>query len=112
MFVTRSFVDGLREKIVALEAENRTLRDAAKTAEVNQDWMRHRLTQLEKERAQLMYAQTGVKIPAPEFEKVSDAGFDIAKVLGEQVSFGDVGDEVAALMKIGHAPDGTVEYKS
>lgn len=56
------------------------------------DWLKLRLTQLEHERAQLIHNYMGVKISVPTIEpepvKLSD-------VLGETVSFDDMGDTEA-----------------
>lgn len=50
----------LREKNAGLERLNSRLQS-------DLDWFKHRLTQVERERAMLVYAATGQKVAAPEF---------------------------------------------
>lgn len=106
-----------KQQFLDLAAEARTayaakaaLETQLKVLETNLDWFRVRVTQLEKERAQLMYVVNGVKIPTPEFIKQSEEPFDLRATLGELPAFADVGDEMAALMGLDHNTDGTVKY--
>jgi len=73
------------------------------------DWFRIRLTQLEKERAQMILRYTGVAIESPVFAKEPEKS-PLDQVLGEVSTFDDVGDEIAAKLGIGWKPDGSLEY--
>jgi hypothetical protein len=70
------------------------------------DWLRVRVNQLERERAALLFNQTGIKFPVPEIVNTSEA----KKSLDEAPSFEDPGDEAAAQLGITHALDGTLLY--
>lgn len=89
-------------ELAALQA-----RFAAQDAMV--DWFRIRLTQLEKERAQMILKLYGVVIESPVLMKEPETQ-PLDQVLGEVSTFNDVGDEVAARLGIGHNPDGTLNY--
>jgi hypothetical protein len=90
-----------RGELASLQA-----RFAAQDAMV--DWFRIRLTQLEKERAQMILKYTGVAIETPVFAKEPETPID--QVLGEVSTFDDVGDEIAKKLGIGWRPDGTLDY--
>ena len=109
MWIDRGLFVSLIQKESAAKAELSTFlsRFAAQDAMV--DWFRIRLTQLEKERAQMILTYTGVAIASPVFAKEPEKPA-IDQVLGEVATFDDVGDEVAARLGISHNPDGTLNY--
>lgn len=86
----RSLAEG---RVAVLERENVATR-------TTMDWMTMRLTQLEHERATLIYQFMGVKIAVPTIEAplASIEASDINSVLP---SFNDVGDEEAARLGLG-----------
>ena len=69
MFLSRQAYEDLKQRITTAEAEARAQTKANEVLEANMNWFRHRLTQIEAERAVLIYKVMGVKIPAPEFHK-------------------------------------------
>lgn len=75
------------------------------------DWFRVRLTQLEYERAQLIFNYTGVKIPTPVVEKAPLATGEEHKFNDLPNIFSDVGDKEAARLGIDWNNDGTISYK-
>lgn len=85
-----------RTRADVAEMQARTLSEQNKVLQTNMDWMRLRLTQMEKERAQLMFQLMGVKVPVPEIEQVRiDLPGELQHPLNQMPSFEDVGDEEA-----------------
>ncbi len=85
-------------KIVQERAEAQGEKQAVERQLISQkstmDWMVLRLTQLEHERAQLIYKYTDVKITVPSIEAAPDPK-SASAILGETLSFEDIGDEAA-----------------
>ena len=69
MFLSRQAYQDLKDRITTAEAEAKAQVKANEILEANMNWFRHRLTQIEAERAVLIYKVMDVKIPAPEFHK-------------------------------------------
>lgn len=69
VFLSRQAYQDLKDRITAAEAESRAQVKANEVLEANMNWFRHRLTQLEAERAVLLYRFMDIKVPAPEFHK-------------------------------------------
>ncbi len=77
----------------ALERHNAVL-------QTTMDWMTFRLTQLEHERAQLIFQYMGVKITVPTIESAQPP-MTAETILNQSISFEDVGDEEAARLGVG-----------
>src|SRR3990167_3115262 len=107
MFVSQTF----HKQLATAEAEARAAREQVAYLQATLEWSRVRLTQLEKERAQLVYAALGAKIPVPEFTQDPTAGLP-QNLLTSMPSFDDLGDEEAARQGIGWKDDGSVKYQS
>lgn len=109
MWVDRNTFYGVQGELTLRQHESATLREQNKILETNLNWMRVRVNQLEKERAQLLYHITEIKIPVPEIKipEMPRSG-DVFNALP---SFEDMGDEEAKAEGIRHAPDGTLLYK-
>jgi hypothetical protein len=73
VFLSRQAYQDLKDELVQVRAQAAAQLEANKVLQTNMDWFRHRLTQIEKERAQLIHHALGVKIPTPEFDRVPDA---------------------------------------
>ncbi len=112
MFISRKFYEAL----VAAQTEARVLSEQNAVLKTNLDHMRVRVNQLEKERAQLMYAATGTKIAAPEF--VMTPGYtDSGNAWGggpmnlaDFPAIEDIGDEAAKTLGIGWDKEGKLTY--
>ena len=78
-----------------------------KVLQVNLDWLRTRVNQLEHERAQLIFNYMGVKIVVPEIQTVKQ---DDVHPLNAIPHFNDVGDQEAARLGIGWDTEGRVAY--
>lgn len=102
---TSTFETLVREKSL-VEGENRALSAQIISQKTSMDWLMVRLTQLEHERAQLIFNYMGVKVTTPQFEP------DRAPIGGEAISdipsFQDVGDEEAAKQGLSWDGEGRV----
>ena len=109
MFISRKFYEAL----VAAQTEARILSEQNRILATNLDNARLRLNQLEKERAQLMYAVAGAKISAPEFVQTSpDASMwgGGPMNLADMPSIEDIGDDAAKALGIGWDKEGKLTY--
>lgn len=108
MFINRDIYEQLRNQKDALYAAytEQAARIAAQQTTI--DWLMVRVTQVEKERAQLFERYTGVRLAIPEITreadtKPTDRSFDFP------VSFNDIGDAEAASQGLGWNDDGTLK---
>jgi hypothetical protein len=108
MWISRELFVSLISRESTARGELAALQSRFAAQDAMCDWFRVRLTQLEKERAQMILKYTGVAIETPVFAKEPE--IPVEQVLSEVSSFDDVGDEVAARLGIGHNPDGTLNY--
>jgi hypothetical protein len=110
---TRNKVDFERATALSLDVMRLATENAALKAEVtrhiaDKDWFKHRLNQVEMERAQLIYAATGgsgggrfavadregVKVMAPQFIMGAPKAPAMSETLNEQYNpFGTVGED-------------------
>lgn len=80
--------------------------------QVSIDWLRHRVNQLEKERAILLREVTHLAIPTPEIATDHRNTMTAALPDGFSMpSFEDVGDQMAERMGIKHDPEGHTTYQ-
>ena len=106
MWITRLAFDSLTaERIKAVE-EARVLAQQNTSLQITLDWFRHRLEQVERERAHLLKTYMGVVVSVPTFVKPEP---DTSEVLGGSSIFNDVGDEEAKRRNIQWDADGTVK---
>ena len=109
MFVNRRDWDALTKRADTAEAKNAGLERHNVALEASLDWMRLRLSQLDHEKAQLMYKFLDIKLNVPEIQRApKPPSQDTAAALLESLSFADMGDAEAAKLGIGWAADGTV----
>jgi hypothetical protein len=103
------------------EIKLRTERDAAvalaKQQETTLAWFMHRLTQVEQERARLIFNYTGVKVESPTYEpepstegKQTMAAQLNANPLNNLPNFSDVGDEEARRLGLDWDADGNLIF--
>ena len=74
MWISRQAYQDLQDELTKHRAELVAQNRANQMLEATMNWLRHRVTQIEAERAVLIDKFMGVKIPAPEFHapKVRD----------------------------------------
>ena len=107
MWIDHNTYDDLRLDNVKAQTEARVLSEQNRALQVSLDWLRVRVTQLEIERAQMLYNYTGVKVPVPSIERAPES--DVARALQAVPSFEDLGDAEAAKLGLGWNPDGTLK---
>jgi len=69
VWISRQAYQDLKDEITQARADAAAQLKANEILEANMNWFRHRMTQIEAERAQLIHHAIGVKIPTPEFHK-------------------------------------------
>lgn len=105
MFVTRKFY----EELVKAQAEARALAEQVAGLKATLEWTRVQLTQVSKERAQLLYASVGAKFAVPEFVQ-NPASAATGTFLNDLPSLEDIGDEEATRLGVGWDVEGRVKY--
>lgn len=108
MWMDRKTYDDLRLQLAQKSGENTVLSQHYIALMTTMDWLRVRVTQLEMERAQLLWNYTGVKVAAPVITK-TDISPD-TNPMTQIPNFNDVGDDMAAKLGISWAEDGTLVY--
>lgn len=111
MWVSRD--DWEQQKNMTIESSARAVvySEQNKVHQVTMDWLRMRITQLEKERAQMFYQLSGVKIPVPEIVHApAPTAVGENHPFNKLPSFEDMGDSEAKNMGISYNADGTVKY--
>jgi hypothetical protein len=106
MIISRTTYDHMREDTIKAQVEARVLSEQNRALQTTIDWLRVRVNQVEKERAQLLFNYTGVKIETPSIEAAPPSGHPLNQV----PHFNDVGDKEAARLGITWNPDGTLHY--
>lgn len=106
MFIKRETFETMRNNRDALYAgyTEQARQIAAQQATI--DWLMVRVTQVEKERAQLFERYTGIKLAVPEITRAPETrphAFD------SPVSFQDIGDAAAGAEGLGWNDDGTLK---
>lgn len=108
MFISRKSYDDLRTESTKNHEESRVLAQQNAAMMTTLDWFRVRITQLEMERAQLLFNYTGVKIPTPTIHR--EAPGTPSNPLSQLPNFDDIGDQEALKLGIGWNEDGTIAY--
>lgn len=109
MFVSIKVYSDLRESLITAQAEARAFQEANKGLQVTLDWLRTRVTQMEKERAILIERMFGVKIPVPEIMVAPDP-FKEHPFNDLAGMFVGMNDEEAAKAGIEHTATGELTY--
>lgn len=110
MFLDRKVYDDLRLDNAKLQTEARVLSEQNRALQTTCDWFRVRISQLERERAQLLFNYTGVKVEVPEIVAAPTA--KDTHPLNAVPHFNDIGDEAAKLLGVGWNADGTLRYSN
>lgn len=100
MWIDRKVYENLMLDNAKLREESRVLNNMNQQQESTIRWFMVRTTQLEKERAQLIFNYMGVKVETPEYApapRVQSA----AEIMSQVPSFEDVGDTEAARLGVG-----------
>lgn len=106
MWISKATYDDWQKRLTRAEAVKEALERHNSALAATMDWLRVRVTQIEMERAQLMYNYMGVKIAVPQIERAPE----VPQRVDALPDFNDVGDAEAARLGIGWNPDGTLKY--
>ena len=102
-----------REDAIQLRLERDGALKRLDQQDVTLGWFMHRLTQVEAERAKLIFNFTGVKVDAPTYEKETsqaESNRINQNPLNSLPNFSDVGDLEAARLGIDWNPEGELTY--
>lgn len=90
--ISKDYVDGLSEELKVTRAELNSLQDKYRVMQINSDWFRMKVNQLEMEKTALLELAYKIKLPTPQLMKqpTPDPTFD-----PKNFSFADVGEEMA-----------------
>lgn len=108
MWLDRKVYESLLLDNAKLREESRVLNNANHAQQTTIDWFRVRITQLERERAQLLFNYTGVKVEVPEITKAPQS---VEEILGGSVSFADLGDAEAKKQGVDWDAAGLMEIR-
>lgn len=106
MWVNRATFDELHKRLYETTGVNQALERNYTALMTTLDWLRVRVTQLEMERAQLLFNYTGVKVPTPVIARTDERPDPNISL----PHFDDMGDVEAARLGVGWNADGTVNY--
>ena len=108
MWIDRKTYEDGRLDYAKANTEARVLSEQNRALQTTLDWFRVRITQLEMERAQLLFNYTGVKVPTPSIEPAPDDQHPLHGV----AHFNDMGDDEATKHGVGWNPDGTLSFRA
>ena len=109
MWIKRAEYDKLMERALVAQGEKEALQRQLISQQGTTDWMIHRMTQLEHERAALIYRYMDIKITVPEL--VPEQPKTETSVIGNDLpSFNDVGDEQAKALGLDWDDQGRVTH--
>ena len=109
MWLDRKTYDDLRLDAAKRSTECQVLQQQNTALMTTLDWLRVRVTQLEMERAQLLWNYTGVKIPTPVINKI-DPERPETNPMTQIPNFNDMGDVEAAKLGVGWDSNGELVY--
>lgn len=108
MWVKRTEYAELIDRAARMQGEKDAMQRQVDAQKTNQDWMVLRLTQLEHERAQLLYRYMDVKITTPTVELDVPVVPETSQIGSDLPSFDDVGDAEAKKLGLDWDADGRV----
>lgn len=111
MWIDRIAYTDLTLRLTTAQAEARAFQETNRGLQVTLDWLRTRVTQMEKERAILLERMFGIKVPVPEIMKAEDP-FKAHPFNDLASMFNDMTDAEAVKQGIGHDDKGNVTYDS
>ena len=107
MWIDRKTYDDLWKQLHETTIANQVLERHATALETTMDWLRVRVTQLEMERAQLLWNYTGVKVPVPEIVRTDGVA---SSPMTQTPNFNDMGDTEAAKLGVSWDENGELVY--
>lgn len=108
MWIRRQAYDDLMKMALEANGAAQALERQVAAQKTTQDWLIHRMTQLEHERAQLLYRYMDVKITVPTLEPDAPRTEETSAIGNDLPSFNDVGDEEAKKLGLDWDNEGRV----
>lgn len=108
MWITRAEYRQLVQDTAAALGARDAMQRQIDTQKTNQEWMVLRLTQLEHERAQLLYRYMDIKVTVPTVELDVPVTPESSAIGNDLPSFNDVGDEEAKKLGLDWDSEGRV----
>ena len=96
MWISKNAFDALQQERYKLQAELAASTQLVASQKTTLDWLMLRMTQLEAERAKLLWKYMGVTVPVPEMIHEPEPGSSFNNPLNALPTFNDMGDDKAA----------------
>lgn len=112
MWLSKQAYQNLYQESVTARAEAAAFKETNRALQTSADWMRMRITQLEKERAAFLNHYLDVKIPVPEVVQKAPDPFESHPFNDMAALFNGMSDDEAKTAGIEHDPvTGELIYK-
>lgn len=95
MWIAKPVFDTLTSERMKLAAELDAQRALVASQKSTLDWLMLRMTQLEAERAKLLWKYMGVQVPVPELSHEPEPGSSVDNPMNALPSFADMGEDQA-----------------
>ncbi len=110
MFLSKKTYEDLRLEWIKCREEAAILDRVNRQQQTTLDWLMLRVTQLEKERAALLFKMSGVVIETPVISREPVSPIPQNVPVDALPIFDDMGNDAAKKLGIGWKPDGTIDY--
>jgi hypothetical protein len=108
MWMSRAAFDALQQERFKLQADLTAATQLVAAQKSTLDWLMLRMTQLEAERAKLLWKYMGVSVPVPEMIHEPEPGSSFDNPMNALPSFNDMGDDKAAKSGYGWDAEGNL----
>jgi hypothetical protein len=109
MWIDRKTYDDIRLDNAKAQTEARVLAEQNRALQVSLDWFRVRISQLEHERALMIFNYTGVQVPVQTIERTQDQ-HSVTETLQRVPSFEDLGDKESRRLGVEWDDHGELKY--
>jgi hypothetical protein len=96
MWIAKPTYDMLVQERMQLQANLTAAQALVASQKSTLEWLMLRMTQLEAERAKLLWKYMGVSVPVPEISHEPEPGSSFDNPMNALPSFGDMGEDKAA----------------
>ena len=108
MWIRRKTYDEMLSRALVATGEAQAMQRQVDAQKTSLDWMIHRMTQLEHERAALIYRYMDIKITVPELVPDTPVTDQTSQIGNDLPSFNDVGDDEAKKLGLDWDKEGRV----
>lgn len=95
MWISQKVYFREQEERLKLASELASARSLVASQKSTLEWLMLRMTQLEAERAKLLWTYMGIKVPVPEIQREPEPGGSMDNPMNALPSWGDMGDDKA-----------------